>query len=337
MARRAKEAYIFAMGAAFWAAPAGGHRLHAVVLRYLDSVARLGSIRRAAESLNVASSAVNRQILKLEAEIGATLFERRGNGVRLTAAGEYMLRHSRATLVDWNKTRAEISALAGDIRGEVRLISIPSLLVSVIPGAIGAIAARHPNISFRVLDADPEVHLAEMRAARPDIATLFIDRRHQHYEVLARLNLPLGAIMRPDHPLAKASSLTLTECADYPVVMLNDPWLLDAASETEFIRSGAQFKARIKSNSLILMKQAIRDGLGIGFFTPTGFVDELAKGEVVHVPLAERGLANSEIGLLVHRQRQSTPPINVAAKAIAQAFVEFSARLSNDPPPGQKF
>jgi DNA-binding transcriptional LysR family regulator len=306
--------------------------MHAAVLRYLDSVARLGSIRRAAESLNVASSAVNRQILKLEAEVGAPLFERRGNGVRLTPAGEYMLRHSRATLADWSKTRAEIAALAGDIRGEVRIISIPSLLVSVVPQALNALAKRHPNIRFSVVDADPEVHVAEMRASRPDIATLFIDRRHRHYEVLARLSLTLGAIMRPDHPLARASSLTLTQCAAYPVVMLNDPWLLDAASETEFIRSGAQFNARIKSNSLILMKQAIRDGLGIGFFTPTGFVDELARGEVVHIPLAERGFANSEIGLLVHRERLSTPPISIAANSIAQAFEDFAARIAQNVP-----
>jgi DNA-binding transcriptional LysR family regulator len=64
-------------------------------LRYLDQVARVGSIRRAAEKLNVASSAVNRQILKLEAEIGVPIFERRGNGVRLTPAGEQLMRHTR--------------------------------------------------------------------------------------------------------------------------------------------------------------------------------------------------------------------------------------------------
>jgi DNA-binding transcriptional LysR family regulator len=306
--------------------------MHAAVLRYLDAVARLGSIRRAAEQLNVASSAVNRQILKLESEIGASLFERRGNGVHLTAAGEYMLRHSRATLADWSKTRAEIAALAGDIRGEVRLISIPSLLVNVVPQALKAVSERHPNISLLVLDADPQVHVAEMRAARPDIATLFIDRRHRQYEIVTRLNLTLGAIMRPDHPLARAPSLTLTQCAAYPVVMLNDPWLLDAASETEFSRSGAQFNARIKSNSLIVMKQTIRDGLGVGFFTPVGFVDELASGELVHVPLAERGLANSEIGLLVHRERLSTPPISVVARALGQAFEDFAARIASSAP-----
>ena len=53
--------------------------------------------------------------------------------------------------------------------------------------AIKAIAARHPNISFRVIDADPAEHVEEMRAARPDIALIFIDKRHRQYEIAARL------------------------------------------------------------------------------------------------------------------------------------------------------
>ncbi|MEH2487560.1 LysR family transcriptional regulator [Bradyrhizobium sp. AZCC 2230] len=294
--------------------------MHAVVLRYLDQVARAGSIRRAAEQLSVASSAVNRQILKLEAEIGVPIFERRGNGVRLTPAGEQLLRHTRNTLAEWRRTRLEIASISGDIRGEVRITAIPSLLVHVVPRAIEAIAALHPNISFRVIDADPAEHAEEMRAARPDIALIFIDKRYRHYDIAARLHSSLGAIMRADHPLAGAKHVTLTECAAFPVVMLNDAWQLDAASEAEFIHSGAQFAARITSNSLLVMKATMKAGLGIGFFTPTGFVDEIARGDLVHVPLADAGLAASEIGLFVHRVRGAAHHISVVADQLRREF-----------------
>jgi DNA-binding transcriptional LysR family regulator len=60
-------------------------------IRYFDEVARQGSIRKAADRLNVAPSAVNRQILKLEDELGAPLFERLPRGLRLTAAGEILI------------------------------------------------------------------------------------------------------------------------------------------------------------------------------------------------------------------------------------------------------
>jgi DNA-binding transcriptional LysR family regulator len=305
--------------------------MHAVVLRYLDQVARVGSIRRAAERLNVASSAVNRQILKLEAEIGVPIFERLRNGVRLTPAGEQLLRHTRSTLAEWSRTRLEIAAISGDIRGEVRIIAIPSLLVRAVPKAIETIAARHPNISFRVIDADPAEHVEEMRAARPDIALVFIDKRYRQYDIAARLRTALGAIMRADHPLAGAKHLSLTECAAYPVVMLADAWLLDAASETEFIHSGAQFSARVTSNSLSVMKETIRAGLGVGFFTPTGFVDEIASGELVHVPLSEPGLAASEIGLFVHRVRSAAHHISVVADELKRELNRLEEKIRSIP------
>ena len=301
--------------------------MHAVILRYLDQVAHAGSIRRAAEKLNIASSAVNRQILKLEAEIGAQIFERRGNGVRLTPAGELLLRHTRNTLAEWRRTRLEIAAISGDLRGEVRITAIPSLLVRVVPRAISTVAARHPNISFRIIDADPAEHVEEMRAARPDIALIFIDKRHRHYDIAARLPTALGAIMRPDHPLATAKQLSLSDCAAYPVVMLSDAWLLDAASEAEFAQSGAQFSARITSNSLSVMKETMKAGLGVGFFTPTGFVDEIANGELVHVPLAEPGLAQSAIGLFVHRARASAHHISVVADELRREIGALEADL----------
>lgn len=302
--------------------------MHAAILRYIDQVARLGSIRRAASVLNVASSAVNRQILNLEEQIGTPLFERIGNGVRPTPAGEYVIRHARQTLTAWQSVRAEISALTGDIRGEVRVLSIPAPLIRLLPSAIEAVSRAHPHITFRVTDGAPNENNEEMKAERPDIALLFVDRRYRGYDVAARIKLRLGAIMRPDHPLATKSEVTLTECAAYPVAMLSDPWLLNAAAEAEFTHSGAQFRAVTLTNSLPLTREVIRTGLGIGFFTPTGFVDELKRGELVHIPLAEPHLSASEVGLLVHRGRRLSPAVNVLTKQLVEEFNGLEREIS---------
>ena len=301
--------------------------MHAAVLRYIDQVARMGSIRRAASTLNVASSAVNRQILKLEADIGIPLFERVGNGVRPTVAGEFVIRHARDTLAKWQSTQLEISALSGDIHGEVRVVTIPSPIVRLMPRAIESTARQHPHISYRVIDASPNEHAEEMRAGRPDIAVLFIDRRYRGYQVVARIRMRLGAIMRPDHPLAKRQELTLTECAAYPVVMLNDPWILNATAEAEFTHSGAQFRPLVVTNSLAMTKESIHAGLGIVFFTPTGFVDELKNGSLVHVPLAEPDLSASEIGLLIHRDRQSFPAVRAVSANLIAEFASLEKEI----------
>ena len=93
--------------------------MHAAVLRYFDHVARHGSIRKAADALAVASSAVNRQILRLEEEMGVALFERGRTGVRPTPAGELLLRHVRETQNEYQRTRAEIASLGGTVTGDV--------------------------------------------------------------------------------------------------------------------------------------------------------------------------------------------------------------------------
>ncbi len=87
--------------------------LHSRLLKYLDEVARLGSIRKASVRLNVASSAINRQILALENELGTPIFERMPRRLRLTATGEVLIAHVRETLKGHQRVEAHIEALEG--------------------------------------------------------------------------------------------------------------------------------------------------------------------------------------------------------------------------------
>lgn len=310
--------------------------MHAAVLRYFDEVARLGSIRRAAELLNIASSAVNRQILKLEAEIGTPLFERRRSGVRPTPAGEVLLRHIRETATGFARARAEIAGLDGLVTGEVRIISLESLLLRFMPRVIEALSRRYPHVSFTVLVVDPSKIDEELRSGRNDFGVLFVDRRHRGVDVVAEMRTSVGAVMAPSHPLAGRRRLTLTQCAAYPVVMLHDRWLLDAIMTSEFAKSGARLNPHVISNSIEFMRQVILAGLGIGFFTPVGFIDEIREGVLVHVPLAEPRLADSQIGLLVPRHKRLSPAARLALDFIAERLVEFAAELNPTAAVGRK-
>ncbi|WP_426239485.1 LysR family transcriptional regulator [Pararhizobium sp. DWP1-1-3] len=82
--------------------------LHSRVLRYIDEVARCGSIRAAGERLNVAPSAINKHILQLEEAIGEPLFERLPRGLRLTPAGEILVAHVRRTIKEFSQVEADI-------------------------------------------------------------------------------------------------------------------------------------------------------------------------------------------------------------------------------------
>jgi DNA-binding transcriptional LysR family regulator len=313
--------------------------MHAAVLRYFDHVARQGSIRKAAEALSVASSAVNRQILRLEEEIGVPLFERSRAGVRPTPAGELLLRHVRETQNEFQRARAEIASLGGLVSGNVRIISLESMLARFLPEIVAEISAQHPRVNFTVLTVHPGEIADALRSGDNDFGVLFVDNRLSGVDVVAEFSIAIGALMRPDHPLAGAKMLTLTECVRHPVIMLNDRWLLDPIMAAEFAESGARLTPRIVSNSIEFMRQLILRGLGIGFVTPIGFIEEIRRGELVHVPLVEPGLAGSRIGILVPRHRRLSPPARLMVNHIRQRLTEFGRfltvpqRQSTRPPP----
>ena len=102
--------------------------MHSRVLRYFDEVVRRGSIRKAAEHLHVAPTAVNRQILDLEAELGAPLFDRISNRLRLTPLGEMVLSHVRQTLREHEALRERIEEFKGARRGHITIAATAGLM-----------------------------------------------------------------------------------------------------------------------------------------------------------------------------------------------------------------
>src|SRR6266545_2553221 len=107
--------------------------LHSRLLKYLDEVARLGSIRKAAARLNVAASAINRQILALESELGVPIFERMPRRLRLTATGELLIAHVRETLKTHPRVHVALKVLPFDQMTNAVLTGEADLALSYNP------------------------------------------------------------------------------------------------------------------------------------------------------------------------------------------------------------
>lgn len=298
--------------------------MHAQVLRYLDEVVRHGSIRKAAEALHIASSAVNRQILKLEAEIGAPLFERRVSGVRLTPAGEILARHARETLYAFSRTRASIDDLKGLKTGHVRVVALDSLMVDFLPDVVEEFHRLYPGVSFSVVAMGPSDAVEELDTGEADIAVSFALGKLDHLRVLARIPTPLCAMVAAGHPLARRRVVRLVDCVRYPMALVHDTLPLTPSLEMEFARAGAEPVPLLRSNSIELLRHAVRSGMCVAFFTRLGFVREIAAREVVAIPLAETRLSTLSLAVLVSARR----PLSVAAAAVADHLARKLERLA---------
>src|SRR5256885_9175740 len=124
-------------------------------MRVLREVANQGSFSAAADALSYTQSAVSQQIAALEREAGTKLVERNARGIRLTDAGEALVRHTEAVLANLAEAEAELEALAGVRGGRVRLASFPSAGSAIVPPAIAHFPSPPPAGGLKPIQAKP--------------------------------------------------------------------------------------------------------------------------------------------------------------------------------------
>lgn len=139
-------------------------------LRTLRAVADHKTVTGAAAALYLTPSAVSQQLAHLEQEVGHQLLQRDGRGVRLTAAGEILLRHSNTVLAQLERAEAELAAYDQGEAGEVTVASFATGIVTAVAPAMAALATAAPGIQLRVRDAEGDESLMMVLDGEVDIA-----------------------------------------------------------------------------------------------------------------------------------------------------------------------
>ena len=301
--------------------------MHAVVLRYFEAVAEEGSIRRASERLHISASAVNRQILKLEDHLGAPLFERHPDGMRLTDAGRLVLRHARDTLHDFARLRGDIDNLRGIVSGDVTIATLDSPAVHFLPEAVARFVAMHPAVQVRVTACDPIEAMHAVSQGTADLGLTFSPSWRRGVAVLEEIACPMCVIMRPDHELASRASVTLDECGAYRLVYQAPADTMQPFVGDDLEAFKRTHKPAAVSNIQAVVKRLLLRGVGISFYTRLGFSEELADGSLVAVPLEGELLSDLRLCLVAPSDRLPTVAGQAMADHLQKALACFGAGL----------
>ena len=285
---------------------------HLRFLRYIDEVARAGSIRQAAERLHVAASAVNRRVQDIEEELGTPIFERLPRGMRLTAAGEIFVRYIRGRSADLDEVRSQIEELKGLRRGSVKLVASQALAPVFMPRAVAGFRATHPLVAFHVTIGDHVQALQALRAFDIDLALVFNLASEADIEPLAQYEQKLVAVMHRSHPLASRPGVRLRDCADYPVVLPNRDVAGRHLLERFMMRKSIKLRPLVESNSFEFLRGCLHHEQAISFQIAIGAVPE--GSELVALPIEDRGFVHGQLVLARLRSRQ--------LPVIAYAFAE---------------
>lgn len=284
--------------------------------RYFLLVAESGSIRAAARQANTAASAISRQVALLEASLGIALFERAGRALQLSPAGEELRRALVASALVHEQALEQLNALRGLKSGRVRIATVETVSVALLPGILAEFRVKYPGIHLAVTVAGSDMVTELVRDNAADIGITFNPTSFEGLGVAHVQDLPLGAIMTPQHPLAGHAKVTLKECLAHAVAWPTRGLSLRSLLDPVARRQKLQVRPAVECNSLRVMAGLAARGLCIAFQPSIGIERELAEQQLRFIPLADRGMPPDRM-MLVHRP-------GLQAHAAATAFLEHA-------------
>ena len=219
-------------------------------LQLLREVARRGTIRATAEAMSITPSAVSQQLRILEAEAGVPLLERTGRLVRLTDAGEMLVRHAETITAAITAAESELAATQHEIAGTLRVAAIPTAARAILPAAIASLGRAHPRLRLMLRDLETAESLPALAADEVDLAV--VDEydeatriREPGIELLDLLTEPLLVALPPGHAAGDGP---------VPLVSLQDEaWIMDTEASgicRALVRAcrRAGFEPHVRSN-----------------------------------------------------------------------------------------
>src|SRR4051812_44735564 len=280
-------------------------------MRVLREVAQRGSFSAAAEALAFTQSAISQQIAALEREAGTLLLHRGARGVRLTEAGEALVRHTEAILARLADAEAELEAIAGLTGGRLRMAAFESAGGAPVPPPLAAVPGRHPRGGLSMTLLETEDAMPQLRAGELDVAVTIIAPREiaagngLHHEHL--LDDPMYLVLPRDHRLAAKRHLRLADLA-------GEAWI-GGSSDTECNRlihracAAAGYDPRIafETDDYQAMQGLMAAGVGVPL-------------------IAELGLRSVRDDVVVRDLGRDTPVRRIHATTLADGYRSPASR-----------
>lgn len=263
-------------------------------LSYLDVIARAGSIRRAAEILSITSTALNRRVIALEAELGSQLFERLSRGVRPSAAGEVLIDHVRRQNADAEHVRSQMSELRGERRGRVVIACSQAFLPYFLPSQIAAFRRTHQGVVFSVLRREREAAEQALLDHSADIAMVVEPVSLSVMNTAARLSQNVHAVMRAGHPLADLKTVRLDDCLRFPIGLPTTNHGVRQLFDLAIALARKTPTIAVESDSFDFLRNYRADRDIVTFQMPIGLPDE-PDTAFVHRPIDKRDLRPAEV------------------------------------------
>jgi DNA-binding transcriptional LysR family regulator len=296
-----------------------------VTLRQLEcfvAVADTGSISGASVVLHVSQSAVAATLTALERALDVQLcVRRRSHGISLTASGRQLQVKARELLGEAAELEREIAGSAAPLGGLVTVGCAEEMAPGILPPIVELIAAEHPQLELSVEIGLEESFWPRLVTGEVDLAITLDRRQPTDLEAVRLRALPVNVVLPAEHPLASHGSITPTQLADEPWIMLDtEPGATHA--RTMFNAAGVRPRIAFRSPSYELARSLVGRGLGytLHIHRPVGDLTHEGRALAVRPLVTEVPVEYATIAWSAHIR--PSPPARAVIRAARAAWTD---------------
>jgi LysR family transcriptional regulator, low CO2-responsive transcriptional regulator len=258
-----------------------------VTLRQLatfDALARLGSVSRTAQEMNLTQPAVSLQLAALEDSAGMPLLARHGRGVRLTEAGELLADYAGRILALWGEAGDAMATRMGHVAGTLRIGAVTTSEY-LLPQLLLDFVQRHPQVRFTLRVGNRADIVGQLARQDVDLAIMGQPPSEPKVNATPFARHPMAFVAAPGHPLMVRPQVTLADVARANLLVREHGSGTRSAVERLFKQAGIELQLGAELSSNEAIKQMCAAGFGVAFISLHACVLELQAGVLALVPL----------------------------------------------------
>jgi DNA-binding transcriptional LysR family regulator len=244
-------------------------------LEIIRAIAETGSFTAAGEKLHVSQSAISRQILLLEDELGEPVFHRIGRRIRITPAGESLLQLSNRVFQDLEETVSAIGDKQESLRGTLRLVGGMTVCLYVFPALLAEVRRVHPNLDLKITVGSAERSIAMLRSGVGDLGLITLPVEASDLVSVPVLHEELLLATYPAHPLARKKQITPADLDRQPFILFETGSITRRIVEQFFTRERIQPEIVMETENVEIIKAMVRHGLGISIIPWQAAADDV--------------------------------------------------------------
>jgi DNA-binding transcriptional LysR family regulator len=283
-----------------------------------------GSVRAAADTMDMNASVVSRQIAKLETELATPLIERHGRGVKATEAGQLLVEYFRQQSSYQDDVIMKVQELRGLVRGQINLVLGEGFVSDLMAEPMQDFWRRYPGLTVAMHLAGTNEVMRMVAEDAAHIGLVYNPPVSSGIRSRAAIRQPMCVITLPGHPLTQLRRQPLfKQISAYPVALMHGSFgtrqLIELAQQVDRIR----LVPKLTTDSISVIKHFVRSDLGVSLLPAFAVSQEIDAGQLVATPVDHAVLGDAKAHIVTRLGRQLSTASNHLLLQLASTMQAF--------------